>query len=63
MNIENKKILFSAQEKYKNLTVYQGKIIKKQLLGENFHKIESMRIYITITNAHQEKNIILNVMI
>ena len=55
MNIENKKILFSAQEKYKNLTVYQGKIIKKQLLGENFHKIESMRIYITILNANQEK--------
>ena len=55
MNIENKKILFSAQEKYKNLTVYQGKIIKKQLLGENFHKIESMRIYIAILNANQEK--------
>ena len=36
MNIENKKILFSAQEKYKNLTVYQGKIVKKNLLREKF---------------------------
>ena len=50
--IEN---LYSAKEKFKNLTVYQGKIVKKNLLGENFHRIESMRIYITITNANPEK--------
>ena len=47
--------LYSAKEKYKNLTVYQGKIVKKNLLGENFHRLESMRIYITIINANPEK--------